>query len=266
MYRPAKARLRAEGLGVDEGQATPDESPLIPDLLSANLAAVVGDTSMYDDESEEGSSESVRNGSSDHRSWAGTWDDRTGRNYQRSVAPSLEPPSAMGTVSGSIRIMDGNPVFVGDPESDWVRCRAAMHRLKRDGRILEVWRKWLGQSQPAKPLRGNAVARQPTRSSSGISRPGPARSGQVNSDVVEPGDVPLEYVRAVLDEHILDVLQLFVYPDTKARFLDLLAMVGILPRLSMNLESIMDQTEFWSYSEGLNLAGTSSSPGGSKSA
>ena len=57
MYRPAKARLRAEGLGVDEGQATPDDSPLIPDLLSANLAAVGGDTSMYDDESEEESDE-----------------------------------------------------------------------------------------------------------------------------------------------------------------------------------------------------------------
>ena len=55
MYRPAKARLRAEGLGVDEGQATPDDSPLIPDLLSANLAAIGGDTSMYDDESGEGS-------------------------------------------------------------------------------------------------------------------------------------------------------------------------------------------------------------------
>ncbi|KAL1740679.1 hypothetical protein HDZ31DRAFT_85300 [Schizophyllum fasciatum] len=256
MYRPAKARVRAEEAAVGDDLATPAEEPLIPDLLTAGLEAVGVDESVYDGGSEESAE---RNGSTDHRSWAGTWDDRTGRNYRRSGAPSLQPPSALGTISGSIYTRDDDPVFLGDPTEDWARCRAALRRLKRDGRILEAWKRWLGQTQTPIRSRSDGIAQQTadTLTSGALS----TLSASGDLLVEEPASMsdtpPKEYVAAVLNDHVLDIVKLFVYPDTKARFFELIAYTGILPSLDVAPDTIAGETDFWSYTDSLNRAGES---------
>ena len=62
---------------------------------------------------------------------------------------ATRPPSVVLTMSDS---SDGAEVWRGDTD-DWGRCYAALRRLGRDGRKLELWAGWLDESEDALPSR-----------------------------------------------------------------------------------------------------------------
>lgn len=260
MFRPAQARVHAEEQGADEVQdSQTGDSPLIPQLSNA-ATSTSPYGSVYGDESTEGSHEH-----SHRNSWAGSWDGRIGRNYRRFGGPSLEPPSAMGTISESIYARHST-VFVGDSDDDWVRCYAVLHKLGRDGRKLEAWKKWLGQSHTQSETHlGDRLQTKTFNDSarqwSEDTQPMPSEMEPLGIDELRlsGSPPPVEYVVAVLNEHIQDVLELFIYPDTKARFFDLLAAAGVMSQLSVTLQDSADQTGFWSYTSNLSHVGASPS-------
>jgi len=60
----------------------------------------------------------------------------------RSINPSIVRTTS--DVPNNVASLDVLDVWRGhDVEQDWTRCHALMKRLGRDGRKLELWRKWL---------------------------------------------------------------------------------------------------------------------------
>lgn len=59
-----------------------------------------------------------------------------------SINSSIPPPSE---ISNNAADADAQDVWKGDSvEDDWIRCHTLMKRLGRDGRKLELWKRWLG--------------------------------------------------------------------------------------------------------------------------
>ncbi|KDQ63553.1 hypothetical protein JAAARDRAFT_65576 [Jaapia argillacea MUCL 33604] len=160
-------------------------------------------------------------------------------------------------------------VWQGDPEGDWKRCHAVLKRLPRDGRMLEMWGRWLGVGgavclgstsinssrsaslSPASAAKGGLALRD-------VKGKGVARDGEVEGYIKKqwtedehplPSEVQYanrvlskvgesvlaEYVAPVLCSHGSEILQLFTFPDSRAHFLSLLGRVGLLKDLEAGL-------------------------------
>ncbi|KAI1797888.1 hypothetical protein LXA43DRAFT_982497 [Ganoderma leucocontextum] len=200
-----------------------------------------------------------------------------------SVVPELEhheegatrPPSVMLTVSDD---SEESGVWRGD-EGDWHRCHRALRPLARDGRKLELWAHWLGVSEGAVtvprpsslspivspflvPLPQAADGEETEKQASSgtpstedvVSTSSPkSRGDKLSADVgIRLTQAPKEYVAAVIRCHGSDILGLFVYPESRAKFLFLLGRVGLLPEIRAGLgvsDSYSVQVlDFWSYS------------------
>jgi hypothetical protein len=73
-----------------------------------------------------------------------------------SLAPSF-PPSVLESHPEEDSFVEINVDEVwqsDDFETNWERCRVAMRRAGRDGRILELWRSWLGDELPETDTKG----------------------------------------------------------------------------------------------------------------
>jgi hypothetical protein len=64
---------------------------------------------------------------------------------------------------------------------------------------------------------------------------------------------PLECLRTLLQNHGDAVLRSFVFPDSRAQFIDLVKRAGVAHELGRSLGDGFSSTEvdFWSYSKGL---------------
>jgi len=157
--------------------------------------------------------------------------------------------------------LDLRDVWKGeDVEQDWVRCHMLMKRLGRDGRKLELWKRWLGgyyseHAQLGHLLgKGKRVQKQWTEDSGPLpSEVTWAHKGQ--SVITEDASPVLEHVAAVLRVHGDSLLRSFIYPDSRAQFLELLGHSGLLPEMNVALGIGWSSTEidFWSYVSGLDL-------------
>ncbi|KAG1833806.1 hypothetical protein EV424DRAFT_1364115 [Suillus variegatus] len=132
-------------------------------------------------------------------------------------------------------------------EQDWVRCHGLMRRLGRDGRKLELWRMWLS------PYLSDVSDTHPAGDKGKLPESKfslPMRLENDGSDIQTP---PLEYLRALLQSHGDAVLRLFVFPDSRAQFIDLVKRAGLAHELVRSLGDGFSSTEvdFWSYSKGL---------------
>ncbi|KAI0361611.1 hypothetical protein OH77DRAFT_1469432 [Trametes cingulata] len=166
-------------------------------------------------------------------------------------------------------------VWRGDGD-DWERCHTALRRLSRDGRKLELWASWLGVSEEV-PL-SRRISRNPSiaqprfrgeplrsreddvddRSSNGGSQTEADRLAADTGVSISPATK--DYVATVVRAHGLDIMDLFVYPDSRAKFLQLLGRAGLLPELQVGLggsESVR-ALDFWSYTQDLNISVESS--------
>ncbi|KAI0756982.1 hypothetical protein C8Q80DRAFT_1131442 [Daedaleopsis nitida] len=189
---------------------------------------------------------------------------------------ATRPPSVLLSVSDT---SDGKAdVWKGD-FGDWGRCRIAMRRLGRDGRKIELWANWLGVptgSPPSPPAswsptvipvvevplpdmtRGvtSGVSESPTTKNSDVAsfNSGQTEAEKLTADTgVSAAQARREYVTAVIRAHGSDILSLFVYPDSRAKFLLLLGRVGLLPdiRAGWGVSDSVQILDFWSYTQDL---------------
>lgn len=131
-------------------------------------------------------------------------------------------------------------------EQDWVRCHRLMRRLGRDGRKLELWRMWL--SPYLSDVSNTGLVDKGKLPESDFSPP--MRLENDGPNVQTP---PLECLRTLLQNHGDAVLRSFVFPDSRAQFIDLVKRAGVAHELGRSLGDGFSSTEvdFWSYSKGL---------------
>jgi hypothetical protein len=167
---------------------------------------------------------------------------------RRSATPSSHPPSVFDPISEDAPVP---PFFIweGDVQDDWLRCHDYLRTLSRDGKKLEVWRQWLGlvsqqETRPMRKQRSQDEAPMPSE----IQGP----DNLTSQDIVPP---PIDFVITVVRAHMDEILQSFVYPDSRAQFLLLLGNAGVLPEVQVDgVISSSDATRslnFWSYTADL---------------
>ena len=123
----------------------------------------------------------------------------------KSINSSFVPPSEIADDAADL---DSQDVWKGDSaEQDWTRCHMLMKRLGRDGRKLELWKKWLGgyysdHGQLGHLLeKGKQKQKQWTQDSGHL--PSEVEWANKSQRVVTEGASPvLKHVAAVLRVHV----------------------------------------------------------------
>jgi hypothetical protein len=162
-------------------------------------------------------------------------------------------------------------------EDDWWRCRSLMLHYARDGRKLDLWRIWLGYHHPAY----QDLFRDPFDSGKGKRRQkqwtedeGPLPSQLLEPDAASHRSMtppPREYIIPVLHKHASieshlvifhtheliqgrDLLQIFVYPESRVQFIKLLGKADLLSDLGVSIgpNFTASEVDFWSYTSGLS--------------
>jgi hypothetical protein len=194
---------------------------------------------------------------------------------------ATRPPSVVLTPADDNETSDiDSTVWQGSVEEDWRRCRQTLMRLERDGRKLELWSRWLQDllSSNDPDASDRVPKRQWTEDEHLLpSQHTYASTGTVDETLVRDAGVHLEaakqeHVTKVLQKHVCfsfrysfffrtlmhtglqgsEILGLFVYPDSRTHFVELISQAGLLPDLTDGLgpsgisTSILD---FWSSSQ-----------------
>ncbi|KAF6766022.1 hypothetical protein DFP72DRAFT_1028806 [Ephemerocybe angulata] len=180
--------------------------------------------------------------------------------YRRSVGLSLPPSVATGSTRSSQladhwKDMNPDDVWLGDsPEADWERLRHFMRRFGRDGRKLEVWRLWLGYYHPEhKDKFSDLDGKGTRREKQWTEDDGPLQSELAGLKIFSKESValaPRDFVIPVLRQYGQKLLRSFIYPDSRAQFLKLLALSGLLTEMNIpmgNTLDVMSEIDFWSY-------------------
>lgn len=129
-------------------------------------------------------------------------------------------------------------LWVGDPDSDWDRCRRLLKRVGSDGRKLELWRLWLDLDNLDKARDEKGKVR---RQGEDYQPSGPTWKHGEHSP-------PLPYLKSMLQNHADAILRTFVFPESRAQFLELLMRAALLDELAavwhLSPATVVD---FWSY-------------------
>jgi len=181
---------------------------------------------------------------------------------RQSISSSFPPSVLTGStdINDHFAQIDPDEVWLGDAETDWQRCRNLMRRFSRDGRKLELWRLWLGFYHPEhkeKFLSPDPKGKR--RDKQWTEDEGPLPSEVTAADILSKETVsiaPRDHVIAVLRTHGQHMLQLFMFPESRAQFLKLLGQAGLLPELNIGLSIGFgsSEIEFWSYASDLGDA------------
>ncbi|CCM07095.1 uncharacterized protein FIBRA_09422 [Fibroporia radiculosa] len=160
-------------------------------------------------------------------------------------------------------------VWKGD-ERDWTRCHDALKRLDRDGRKLELWKRWLGIDYPLDESDTAPNAGTPEENKEEIIVDGKGKgkiiSRQYDAPPSSPGSssvdkelandtgirlekAPKEFIAPIIRIYGAEVLNLFVYPDSRAQFLQILDIACLLEELraGMSVPNSSEVVDFWSY-------------------
>jgi len=168
--------------------------------------------------------------------------------------------SSVSEISDDAADFDAQDVWKGeDVEQDWRRCHMLMRRLGRDGRKLELWKRWLGGYYSEHAHLGHLLEKGKQIQKQWSEDEGPLpfeTTWATKNRTVINNDTPplLEHVAAVLRIHGDSILRSFIYPDSRAQFLELLGHSGILPEMNIGLGIGWSATDidFWSYASGLD--------------
>ncbi|GLB36156.1 putative integral peroxisomal membrane peroxin [Lyophyllum shimeji] len=174
---------------------------------------------------------------------------------QRDSTGSSLLPSSLATES---ELLDGlHDIWMNDDvEANWWRCRVLMRRLGRDGRKLELWRTWLSHHHQDNQhaydgMNGRGNVPNEKWIDDDMSVPSHANSSTSALEQLRPP--PKEYLLSVLRTHGRELLHSFIYPDSRAKFIAMLGVSGLLPELNVGLGIGFGASEmdFWSYTNGL---------------
>ncbi|KAJ3734859.1 hypothetical protein DFJ43DRAFT_1061933 [Lentinula guzmanii] len=131
-------------------------------------------------------------------------------------------------------------VWQGDADEDWLMCREIMKAAASDGAKLELWKRWLGLSEPTDPPLTNK-----------------GKQKEVSDDdksLEWPSVPPLEHVIAVLRAKLTTILKrFFIFPESRRVFIELMFKAEVFDQVS-GLEHSMTLAkalEFWSLSSEL---------------
>jgi len=128
-------------------------------------------------------------------------------------------------------------VWSGEPD-DWERIHHFMVRWNRDGTRLELWREWLGVPPQTRQRK--------VWSEDEYSSPSEEEIGHATKFRSLEG-TQKNNLAAVVRDHTEDLIQLFVYPESRAEFLEMLNAAGITVRHDVLSPSNDPGVEFWSY-------------------
>ncbi|KAF9241386.1 hypothetical protein BU15DRAFT_44942 [Melanogaster broomeanus] len=134
-------------------------------------------------------------------------------------------------------------------ELDWQCVRRLLRHLGRDGRKLELWRMWLGPY-----ARGHSSdVRGKGKQSSADVAPLSSEEGGRSNDMHGGRPPPLMHLATILRNHGDAILQSFVFPDSRAQFIDLVKRAGLIEDVEGGLGHVfsMSELDFWSYSAGM---------------
>jgi len=135
-------------------------------------------------------------------------------------------------------------VWSGEPNS-WERIHHFMVRCNRDGTRLELWREWLGVPPQTRQRK--------VWSEDEYSLPSEEEQNRHATKALSLEGAQRENLAAVVRDHTEDLIQLFVYPESRAEFLEILNAAGITVRrdvLSPFNDPGVEYVEFWSYTQG----------------
>jgi hypothetical protein len=186
----------------------------------------------------------------------------------RSGIQSL-PPSASSSRSATSSVAPGF-IWQGDGSDDWERCHDYLRTLARDGKKLEAWKLWLGLHDVVggkgekEDVNGVTIAKKQWSEDEGLL---PSQALVISPKVVDVSTTPpREWIVGAVREHVSvplrcdprlfltlcvskmdEILQTFVYPDSRAQFID--ALRKIQDDLGEDAEKFLSshQAEFWSY-------------------
>ena len=125
----------------------------------------------------------------------------TGESINSSVVPASE-------ITNDAADLDAQNVWKSDGvEQDWARCHMLMKRLGRDGRKLELWKRWLGGYYSEHAHLGHLIGKgkkmQKQRMEDNGPLPSEAAWANKTATVITEGASPvLEHVAAVLRVHV----------------------------------------------------------------
>ncbi|KAH9937697.1 uncharacterized protein B0H18DRAFT_867377, partial [Fomitopsis serialis] len=160
-------------------------------------------------------------------------------------------------------------VWIGD-DGDWERCRTVLKKIGRDGRKLELWKRWFGfgfhsekdeddeEKEGADEEEGKGEVKadeHEVSSSSSLER-------ELEEDVgVRPIHPPRDYIARVIRDHGSEILGTFVFPDSRAQFLEILDAANLLGefKTGMGISDHAQAFDFWSYAPTSPTAPSSSS-------
>jgi len=171
-----------------------------------------------------------------------------GSQYPRSGMQSL-PPSVSSPHSVGSSIAPGF-IWQGDGADDWERCHDYIRSLTRDGKKLEVWKMWLGlggveDEYVKESADGVNVNKKQRTEDEGVL---PSQAIVKTSKAVDVSTIPpRDWVVVAIREYMDDILQTFVYPDSRAQFIAVLR--EIQDDLGEDAGRFLDsyQSDFWSY-------------------
>jgi len=133
-------------------------------------------------------------------------------------------------------------VWNGEP-NDWERIHNLMVRWNMDGTKLELWREWLGippQTRQRKVWSEDEYTSPSEEEQIGhVAKARPQERAQ------------RENLAVVVRDHTEDLIQLFVYPESRAEFLEILNAAGIRVRRDVLSPCNDPGVEFWSYTRGV---------------
>ncbi|KAJ7169895.1 hypothetical protein C8R46DRAFT_1090464 [Mycena filopes] len=157
-----------------------------------------------------------------------------------SVASSVPPSVAE---EDSFDGFGADDVWLSDnSDINWEQCRLVMRRAGRDGRILELWRRWLGDTPPESQDR--LGRRKQWTEDDALDAP-----SEPPIPVVAYTPPPIANIAPALRRHGDAILHSFIYPESRARFLEMLERAGVLGELNSDLGAVQSssEVEFWSY-------------------
>ncbi|KAG6911958.1 hypothetical protein DXG01_000206 [Tephrocybe rancida] len=165
--------------------------------------------------------------------------------------------------------LDPNTAWIeNDVEGNWLKCRKIMKHLGRDGRKLELWKAWLAHYHPDLQSKKMDIAKGKARKVQWTEdAAAPDTTHSVYDDTLEKWQIPSREIllsilrtNASLDlKRGNELLQSFVYPDSRASLLAMLAEAGLLQGLDVelgigSLASGMIQSALRTYALSLSLS------------
>ncbi|CAE6429842.1 unnamed protein product [Rhizoctonia solani] len=188
-----------------------------------------------------------------------------------SSASTTATPTSTRTANESEKNEKDDALIWRGDEGDWLRVRDALRNFRSDGRRLEAWERWLALEEQALLFRaterlgigvGNGIkprmddwdlrhAVDPASPISHDTTPGTLhiRTPAPSKDIVLP----------VLRENFQHILGTFIFPDSRAQFLELLRLAGYDDYLIPQFSTFDSHSDFWSLAR--SATPQSQSPG-----